>query len=245
MGYRDMRLYGTMFDGMSLRGRIGVEMEFMEMLEMVQRAEKVKREDVQAVVAHVKKDWVFQKPADPSTLEKGAAWYIVIRDKAKERGWLGVSVQDITEEIAKSMKLKDRSGALIADVFKGDPADKAGLKSGDVVTEINDKKIRDTRELLMLIAGFRVGETVKIKVLREGQEKLINITIAERKEQAEIAASLMGLPIESVTAEVKKIARTSARSATRVIAGEQGAQRSVVVERRVIRKFGNDKRTGT
>jgi hypothetical protein len=63
--------------------------------------------------------------------------------------------------------------------------------------------------------------------------------------QAEIAASLMGLPIESVTAEVKKIARTSARSSTRVIAGEPGAQRSVVVERRVVRKFGNDKRTGT
>jgi hypothetical protein len=63
--------------------------------------------------------------------------------------------------------------------------------------------------------------------------------------QAEIAASLMGLPIESVKAEVKKAARASARSSTRVIAGEQGAQRSVVVERRVVRKFGNDKRTGT
>ena len=63
--------------------------------------------------------------------------------------------------------------------------------------------------------------------------------------QAEIAASLMGLPVDAVTAEVKKVARTSARSSTRVIAGEQGAQRSVVVERRVLRKFGNDKRTGT
>jgi len=64
--------------------------------------------------------------------------------------------------------------------------------------------------------------------------------------QAEIAASLMGLPIEAVLAEVKKAARpVLGRSTTRVIAGEQGAQRSVVVERRVIRKFGNDKRTGT
>src|SRR4030081_269211 len=61
--------------------------------------------------------------------------------------------------------------------------------------------------------------------------------------QAEIAASLMGLPVESVHAEVKKGARTSARSSTRVIAGDQGAQRWVVVERRVVRKFGNDKRT--
>jgi hypothetical protein len=67
----------------------------------------------------------------------------------------------------------------------------------------------------------------------------------DQEAQAEIAASLMGLPVDAVTAEVKKIARTSARSSTRVITGEQGAQRSVVVERRVLRKFGNDKRTGT
>ncbi len=67
----------------------------------------------------------------------------------------------------------------------------------------------------------------------------------DQEAQAEIAASLMGLPIEPVIAEVKKIARSSARSSTRVIAGEQGAQRSIVVERRVVRKFGNDKRTGT
>jgi hypothetical protein len=67
----------------------------------------------------------------------------------------------------------------------------------------------------------------------------------DQEAQAEIAASLMGLPVETVLSEVKKVARSSARSSTRVIAGEQGAQRSVVVERRVVRRFGNDKRTGT
>src|ERR1700687_33626 len=67
----------------------------------------------------------------------------------------------------------------------------------------------------------------------------------DQNEQAEIAASLVGLPIESVTAEVKKAGRTAARSSTRVIAGEQGAQRSVVVERRVILQFGNANTTGT
>ena len=67
----------------------------------------------------------------------------------------------------------------------------------------------------------------------------------DQEAQAEIAASLMGLPIESVQAEVKKAGRLSVRSSTLVIAGEQGAQRSVVVERRVVRRFGNDKRTGT
>jgi hypothetical protein len=79
--------------------------------------------------------------------------------------------------------------------------------------------------------------------LEEAIFAAIGIT-EDQEAQAEIAASLMGLPVEAVTAEVKKVARMSARSSTRVIAGEQGAQRSVVVERRV-RKFGNDKRTGT
>ena len=68
----------------------------------------------------------------------------------------------------------------------------------------------------------------------------------DHEQQAEIAAALMGMPLDVVQAEVKKQARTKSRiTATRVIAGEQGAQRSVVVERRVVRRFGNDKRTGT
>jgi hypothetical protein len=68
----------------------------------------------------------------------------------------------------------------------------------------------------------------------------------DAEQQAEIAAALMGMPYDTVLAEVKKQSRANARvSTTRVIAGEQGAQRAVVVERRMVRKFGNDKRTGT
>ena len=68
----------------------------------------------------------------------------------------------------------------------------------------------------------------------------------DEEQQAEIAAALMGMPYEAVLAEVKKQSRANARvSTTRVIAGEQGAQRAVVVERRAVRRFGNDKRTGT
>ena len=95
MGYRDMNLYGTMFDGVSLRTRTGIEMEFMEMLEMVQRAEKIPAAEIQRVIAHVKKDWTFLKPAEQSTLEKGAAWYLAIREKVRERGWHAVSLIDV------------------------------------------------------------------------------------------------------------------------------------------------------
>jgi len=123
------------------------------------------------------------------------------------RGWLGVSVQDISEDIAKSMKIKDKSGALISDVFKGDPADKAGLKSGDIVTEINGKPVKDTHELLMMIAGFRIGETIKIKIVRDGQEKVLPITIAERTEKSEMASAqqsgeAFGMTVQEITPEI-------------------------------------------
>jgi len=123
------------------------------------------------------------------------------------RGWLGVSVQDISDDIAKSMKIKDKSGALISDVFKGDPADKAGLKAGDIVTEINGKPVKDTHELLMMIAGFRIDETIKIKIVRDGQEKVLPITIAERTEKSEMASAqqsgeAFGMTVQEITPEI-------------------------------------------
>lgn len=144
------------------------------------------------------------------------------------RGWLGVSVQDITEEIAKNMKLKERSGALIADVFKGDPADKAGLKAGDVIVEINGKKIKDTHELLLLIAGLRVGEQIKVKFIRDGQEKTVSITVAERKDQPEIAAAdgtggAYGMSVQEITPEIAKHLGLSVKGGVIVVDVQEGS----------------------
>lgn len=123
------------------------------------------------------------------------------------RGWLGVSVQDISEDIAKTMKIKDRNGVLISDVFEGDPADKAGIKSGDIVTEIDGKPVKDTHELLLVVSSLSIGETVKIKIIRDGQEKILPITIAERTDKAEIAASqqtgeAFGMTVQEITPEI-------------------------------------------
>ncbi len=123
------------------------------------------------------------------------------------RGWLGISVQDITEDIAKSMKLKDRNGALISDTFKGDPADRAGLKAGDVITEVNGKKVKDTHQLLILIASLRVGDKIELKFLRDGVEKTTHAVVAERGEQAELAASGtlkedFGMTVQEITPEI-------------------------------------------
>jgi serine protease Do len=144
------------------------------------------------------------------------------------RGWLGVSVQDITDDIAKSMKLKDKSGALVSDVFKGDPADVAGLKSGDIVTEINGKPVKDTHELLLIIAGLRIGDTIRIKIIRDGQERVIPIVVAERTEKAEMAAvqhtgEAFGMTVQEITPEISRQLGLSIKRGIIVVDVQEGS----------------------
>lgn len=104
------------------------------------------------------------------------------------RGWLGITVQDISDDIAKNLNHKNKSGALVSDVFKGDPADKAGLKVGDIIIEINGKPIKDTHELLLTIAALHVGQNMVVKAIRDGQEMTFKVSVVERKDNAELAA---------------------------------------------------------
>jgi len=123
------------------------------------------------------------------------------------RGWLGVSIQDITEDIAKNLKLKSQEGVLVADVFKDDPADKAGIQTGDVIVALNGKKVQDTHELLMVVAGIKVGETVKVTIMREGTEKVFTVRIAERPERELLAkrersGEFFGMTVQEITPEI-------------------------------------------
>ena len=99
------------------------------------------------------------------------------------RGWLGVGIQDLSEELAEYSGIKDKKGVLITEVFPGDPADEAGIKPKDIVLSINGKKVENTRELSKLIADTSVGDTVKIKVLRNGIEKTFPVKIVKREDE--------------------------------------------------------------
>jgi serine protease Do len=125
------------------------------------------------------------------------------------RGWLGVSIQDVTPELAKYYGLKEDRGALVGDVFEGDPADKAGIKAKDVIVEVNGKKIQDSRDLSRVIAEIPVDNTVVVKVIREGSEKTFSITIVERTEDREAQAmpssaeqTALGMTVAPVTPEL-------------------------------------------
>jgi len=99
------------------------------------------------------------------------------------RGWLGVAIQDLTSEMAEYYGLKDRKGVLVADVFKGDPADKAGIQPKDIILEVNDNQIETSRELTAMIADLKVGEDAKVEVFRNGKIKTFQIKLAKRDDQ--------------------------------------------------------------
>ncbi|MEO7053441.1 MAG: DegQ family serine endoprotease [Rhizomicrobium sp.] len=98
------------------------------------------------------------------------------------RGWIGVRIQQVTEEIAQGMGLPNSQGALVADVTGGGPAQKAGLQNGDVVISFDNKPITDSRGFPRVVAATPIGKTVNIDVLRKGRKQSYRIVIAKLDE---------------------------------------------------------------
>ncbi len=98
------------------------------------------------------------------------------------RGWMGVGIQDLTPELAQYYGFKDQKGVLVTQVFPGDPAEKAGIKTKDVIIAVNDKPVGTSRELSSAVAGMAVGKEVPVKILRDGKEQTVKVQLAERKD---------------------------------------------------------------
>jgi serine protease DegQ len=104
----------------------------------------------------------------------------IIKTGSMTRGWIGVEVQEITPALADSFKLKDTRGAIIAGVLRDGPADKAGIKPGDVLLGIDDKTVSDPQNMLTLVAGLQPGSTAQLK-LRRGQGELdVKVVVGKR-----------------------------------------------------------------
>ncbi len=104
------------------------------------------------------------------------------------RGWIGVQIQEVTQDIADSLGLKEARGALVAEPQAGGPAAKAGVESGDVITAVNGKEVADAHELARTISGMSPGTAVKLGVIRKGQEKTFSVTLGTLPDQREANA---------------------------------------------------------
>ena len=130
-----------------------------------------------------------------------------LKSKGKvTRGWLGVSVQELTPDLSNSLGMDKSHGALVSTVADGSPAEKAGIKAGDVIIEYNGKPIQHSSELPILVARTDVGKTVPLKVFRGKGETTLSVTVGELKEEEKIAPqpkkSHFGLTVQPVPPEI-------------------------------------------
>jgi serine protease DegQ len=108
----------------------------------------------------------------------------IIKSGHVVRGWIGVETQEITPELASSFGLKRQSGAIIAGVVRNGPADKGGMKPGDILLSVDDKPVADTNGMLNLIAQLVPGGKAKMTVLRKSRETTLDITVGKRPASA-------------------------------------------------------------
>lgn len=104
----------------------------------------------------------------------------IITTGSVTRGWIGVEPQDVTPEIAESFGLQQKSGAIVAGVLQGGPADKAGIKPGDILVSVNGEDITDTTKLLNVVAQIKPGTPTKVHVVRKGKQFDVNVVIGKR-----------------------------------------------------------------
>jgi serine protease Do len=120
------------------------------------------------------------------------------------RGWLGVSIQDLSPDLAKSFNLKDQTGALVSGVMENSPADKAGLKRGDLVIELDGKTVADSISLRNRVSALAPGTKIEMKIIRNGSQQVITATLGEAKEKAEVKKTeysnvLKGITVQDLT----------------------------------------------
>src|SRR5712692_4453039 len=104
----------------------------------------------------------------------------IVKSGSVTRGWIGVEVQEITPPVAESFKLSNTRGALIAGVLRGGPADKAGVKPGDVLVEVQGRPVADPAGMLNLVAALAPGQSAKVRLKRQGQEVDATVTVGRR-----------------------------------------------------------------
>ncbi len=146
--------------------------------------------------------------AIPSNLAKSVLDSLITKGKVV-RGWLGVSIQPVSADIAKQFNLKDEKGALIGDVMEDSPAEKAGLKRGDVITDFSGKEVSDPSGLRNAVAATAPGKAVEVKYIRNGKTLMTTVTIAElpgdlqARSAGKGSTGIKGVTVQNITPEIR------------------------------------------
>ncbi len=140
------------------------------------------------------------------------------------RGWLGVGIQDVSPELAESFGLNRVAGALVTSVGEDSPADRGGIQEGDIVLKFNGKSVNRSGELPSLVGSVRSGENVTVTVFRNGDDKVLNVTIGERERQQVASAqsdTTLGMKLTSFSKE--ELEQLGVEQGVGVVAVEPGS----------------------
>jgi serine protease Do len=137
------------------------------------------------------------------------------------RGWIGVQIQPVTQDIADSLGLKKAEGALVAEPQKDSPAVKAGIEAGDVITAVDGKPVKDARDLAKKIGALPPKASVKLAVLHKGSEKTVTLTLGEMPAVKEARAEA-NTPSDSGAVDLAKLGLTLAPAARVAGSGSEG-----------------------
>ena len=138
------------------------------------------------------------------------------------RGWIGVSIQELTPDLARTFGLKDAGGALVSSVNPGEPADTAGVKAGDIIVSFDGKPINELSDLPRTVASTAPGKTAELKVVREGREKTLFLKVGSKKDEETAGAETK----EDKEAAPDKMIGLSAQPITPELARRLGVQES-------------------
>ncbi|MEM6481310.1 MAG: Do family serine endopeptidase, partial [Pseudomonadota bacterium] len=136
------------------------------------------------------------------------------------RGWLGVRIQDVTDDVAEAIGLETVAGALVTDVPEG-PAEEAGMQAGDVILQFDGFDVRDTRELVNRVGNTEVGKAVRVQVFREGKTQSLIVTLG-RREEAEGAVPVAQIEEDSGEPDEKQILGLTLSTLTNELRGQLG-----------------------
>src|SRR4030095_1456641 len=144
------------------------------------------------------------------------------------RGWFGVSIQEMTPELAKSFGMKEKKGALVSEVVPGSPAEKAGIEQGDVIMEFDGKAVADSQDLPRMVASTPVGKSVNIKLWRNEKALDRQVRVGEMEETVEVTKTpahdkTLGISVQNLTPAMAKRLRLKSETGVVVTRVEPGS----------------------
>jgi len=154
----------------------------------------------------------------------------LIRGEKVLYGWLGIVIQDLNDDLRNYFRIKEKEGIIVVEVTKDSPAEKAGIKEGDLLLSYGDSSVKTTRDLVRMVSSSEVGKVIPVRIIREGKEKSIRVRIGKRPDDAAAAGkaktradAFRGMQVADITPSLVQRYRLKSKSGAVIVHVKKGS----------------------